>query len=170
MSFTRDEEPQGRRVARLEARQLVGLGRHRALHVGRREDGQRLLERLGDAPVVDDQAVRLAVGRAVHARDRLEQRVLLQRRVQVHDLLDGRVEAGEQHVADDQDRERVARLAEARDQLLAPLLGDVVADEALARPCSCAEMMIADCGALQPVERLLVQHRRLAVAPPRPAP
>ena len=59
------------------------------LHVRRREDGQRLLERLGHAPVVDDQAVRLLlVGGAVHARDGLQQRVLLERRVQVHHLLD----------------------------------------------------------------------------------
>ena len=60
LSFTADEEPHRRRVPRLQPRQLVALRRHRALHVGRREDGQRLLQRLGDAPVVDDQAVGLA--------------------------------------------------------------------------------------------------------------
>ena len=70
----------------------------------RREHGERVLEFRGDAPVVHDQAVGLLVAlRAVDAGDGLEQRVFLERGVQIHDLLDRGVEAGQQHVADDQD-------------------------------------------------------------------
>jgi hypothetical protein len=85
----------------------------RALHVVRREDGEGLLERLGDAPVVDDEPVGLLVIEDVRFTRAMAWSSVcsLERRVEVHDLLDGRVEAGEEHVAHDQDRERVARLA-----------------------------------------------------------
>ena len=66
------------------------------------------LDRLGhvveDAQVVDDQAVCFcfAVG-SVGAADRLQQRVVAQRLVEIHRLQDRRVEAGEQLRRDDQD-------------------------------------------------------------------
>ena len=81
------------------------------------------LERLGhvveDAEVVDDQAVRLrlAVG-PVRAADRLEQRVVAQRLVEVHRLQDRRVEAGQQLGGDDEDLQRIGWVAEAVEQLL----------------------------------------------------
>ena len=87
---------------------------------------QRLGHIVEDAEVVDDQAVRLllAVG-AVRAADGLEQGVVLQRLVEVHRLQDRRVEAGEQLGGDDQELQRVGRVAEAVEQLL---LGVLVAD------------------------------------------
>ena len=113
----------------LQARQLVALGVHGALDVARCEDCQRLLQRLGNAPVVHDQAVGFLVGRAVHPRDGLQQGVLLQRRVQVHDLLDRRIEPGQQHVAHHKDRQRIAGLQESLDDVLALLLAGVVLDQ-----------------------------------------
>ena len=111
------EEPHGRRVAALEPRQLVHLRRQGALDVRRGEDRQRLLERLGDAPVVDDEPVGPSCRAVRFTRAMAWSSVCsLQRRVEVHDLLDRRVEAGEQHVADDEDRERVARVLEPLDQ------------------------------------------------------
>ena len=80
---------------------------------------KRLRDIVEHAEVVDDQAVRLrlAVG-PVRAADRLQQRVVAQRLVEIHRLEDRRVEAGEQLRGDDQDLQRVGRVAEAIEQLL----------------------------------------------------
>ena len=81
------------------------------------------LDRLGDVvedpQVVDDEAVRLglAVG-TVGAADRLQQRVVAQRLVEVHRLQDRRVEAGQELGGDDEDLEWVSGVAEAVEQLL----------------------------------------------------
>ena len=73
----------------------------------------------GHAPVVDDEAVGLLVPEgAVHAGDGLQQPMLLQRLIEIHDLLDRRVETGQQHVAHDQDRERIAPVLEPVDHPL----------------------------------------------------
>ena len=72
-----------------------------------------------DAEVVDDQAVGLLLGvGAVRAADRLQQRVVAQRLVEVHRLQDRRVEAGQQLGGDDEDLQRVGWVAEAVEQLL----------------------------------------------------
>ncbi len=62
---------------------------------------QGLLELVGEAQVVDDQAAGLVAEDAVHAGDGLHQAVPLHRLVDVHRVHAGRVEAGEPHVADD---------------------------------------------------------------------
>ena len=65
---------------------------------------ERLLEMVADADIIDDEALVLGrAGDAVDARNRLEQAVRDDDLVEVHDLLDGRVEAGQQHVVDDHD-------------------------------------------------------------------
>ena len=78
-------------------------------------DRQRLGQVVGQADVIDDEPALLALRHAVHPRDGLEQVVLLQLLVDVHDLLDRRIEAGQQHVADDQEGdagERLLRIVE----------------------------------------------------------
>ncbi len=45
----------------------------------------------------------LALGDPVHAGDGLQEIVLAEAFIDIHDLLDGRIEAGQQHVADDQE-------------------------------------------------------------------
>ena len=109
--------------------QLLGVvhGRgHVLAPVGR----ERLVELLGYADVVHDQAVRLAPVHPVGAGDGLEQRVVRERVVEVHRLLDGRVEAGEQLVADDHEAERIVRVLEAGDDLRRHVLGrDLVRDQ-----------------------------------------
>ena len=80
---------------------------------------QRLGDVVEDAEVVDDQPMGL-VGRidAVGAGDRLQQRVLLQRLVEVLAVQDRRIEAGEQLRRDDDDLQRVGGVVEPRDDLL----------------------------------------------------
>ncbi len=80
---------------------------------------ERLAAIVEHAEVVDDEAVGLlvAVG-AVRAADGLEQRVVAQRLVQVHDLEDRRVEAREQLRGDDEQLQRIVGIAEAIKELL----------------------------------------------------
>ena len=80
---------------------------------------ERLRHVVEHAEVVDDETVRLlvAVG-AVRAADGLEQRVVAQRLVEVHRLEDGRVEAGQQLGRDDEELQRIVRIAEAIEELL----------------------------------------------------
>ena len=126
------EELHRRRVAGLQPRQLVHVRRQRALDVGGRENGQRVLQLRGHAPVVDDQAVGLLVPeRAVHAGDGLQQPVLLQRLVEIHDLLDRRVETGQQHVAHHQDGQRIVPILEPVDGLLLLVLAQMPLRQAL---------------------------------------
>ncbi|MNL15014.1 hypothetical protein D3C87_1359770 [compost metagenome] len=58
---------------------------------------------ISQADVVDDEASLLALRHPVHAGDGLEQIMLLEPLVDVHDLFDRRVEAGQQHVTDHQE-------------------------------------------------------------------
>ncbi len=100
-----------------------GLPGPAALGVGR----QRRLQLLGQAEVVDHQPARLVLEDAVDAGDRLHQPVPAHRLVDVHRVQRRRVEAGQPHVAHDDDLERVARVAEALGQLLATrLVADVL--------------------------------------------
>jgi hypothetical protein len=78
----------------------------------------------------------------------------LERRVEVHHLLDGRVEAGEEHVADNEDLERVVLLQEALDQLLALARAPARTAQVLGSLFD-PEMITAHCGAVEPVERSL---------------
>ena len=70
---------------------------------------ERALEVLRDADVVHDQPGRLVAEDAVDAGDGLHQAVALHRLVHVHRVHAGRVEAGQPHVADDDELERVVR-------------------------------------------------------------
>ncbi len=82
-----------------------GLAGAAALGVGR----QRLLQLVGEAEVVDDQAAGLVLEHAVDARDRLHQPVAAHRLVDVHRVQARGVEAGQPHVAHDHELERVRR-------------------------------------------------------------
>ena len=122
------EELHGRRVSALQPRQLVHVRRQPSLDVRRGKDRQRVLQFGGHAPVVDDEAVGLLVPeRAVHAGDGRQQPVLLERLVEIHDLLDRRVETGQQHVAHHEDGQRVVPILEPVDCLLLLVLGEMPA-------------------------------------------
>ena len=75
---------------------------------------QGLIELLEDPEVVDDDAEFLqVVVRPVHPGNGLEQGVIAEPLVQVHDLEDGSIKSGEQHIADDENlhpREAVLRV------------------------------------------------------------
>ena len=99
--------------------------------------------------------------RPVHAGDGLEQRVLLERRVEVHHLLDWRVEAGEQHVAHHQDGQRVGVVLEPFDEPVLLVLAQMPASQ----PCLVVVAGRHDhgrLGSVQPVQRLLVGDRGVA--------
>ena len=150
------EEPHRRRVSALEPRQLVHARGKRSLNIGGREDRERVLQLRGHAPVVHHQPVGLLVPvRPVHAGDGLEQGVLLERRIEVHHLLDRRVEAGEQHVAHHQDGERVGVVLEPFDKPVLLVLAQVPARQprlvVVARRHDHGRL-----GSVQPVQRLLV--------------
>jgi hypothetical protein len=103
----------------LVERRLAGAA---ALGVGR----QRLLQLVGEAQVVHDQAAGLVLEHAVHAGDGLHQPVAAHRLVDVHRVQARRVEAGQPHVAHDDELERVFGSLEALGQRLAPrLVADV---------------------------------------------
>jgi hypothetical protein len=60
---------------------------------------------MGDSGVVDDEIGRLAVGHPVHPGDCLQEVGFRDPAVQVHHLLDRRVEASQQHSPHDQERD-----------------------------------------------------------------
>ncbi len=65
---------------------------------------QRFLEVVTDADVIHDKALVLVlIADAIYAGDGLEQIVVGNNLVEVQHLLDGRVEAGDQHIVDDND-------------------------------------------------------------------
>ena len=73
-----------------------GVGRDRLLQVGR------------DAEVIDDQAARLVLVDAIDPRNRLHQPVTVHRLIDVHGVQRRRIEAGQPHIADDHQLERIA--------------------------------------------------------------
>ncbi len=83
-----------------------------------RSDGRVLGERSrrfgGDADVVDDQPAGLVAEGAVDPGDGLHQPGALHRLVDVHRVHRRRVEAGEPHVADDDDLQRIVRVLRAQ--------------------------------------------------------
>ena len=88
--------------------------------------GEGLLQVLGQAQVVHDQAARFVLEHAVDAGDGLHQAVAAHRLVDVHGVQAGGVEAGEPHVAHQHDLQRVVGVAEPFGQGLAPrLVADV---------------------------------------------
>ena len=114
------------------------------------------------APVVDDEAVGLLVTEgAVYAGDGLQQGVLLEGRVEVHHLLDRRVEAGEQHVADHQHGQPVVAILEPLDGLVLLVLAEAPAGQprlvVVARRHDEGRL-----GAVQTVQRLLEGNRGVA--------
>ena len=156
------EEPHRRGVPALQPRQLVHARGERPLDLRGREDVERLLQLGGHAPVVDDQAVGLLLPvRAVHAGDGLQQGVLLEGRVEIHDLLDRRVEPGEQHVAHDQHGQGIVTVLEPFDEPVLLLLAQVPARQ----PLLVVVTRRHDQRRLRPVQqvqRLLVADRGVA--------
>ena len=84
--------------------------------------GQRLLEFGGQAQVIDDEPAGLVAEHAVHAGDGLHQAVPAHRLIDVHRVHARGIEAGEPHVADDDELERVVGLLESLGEFLAGLL------------------------------------------------
>jgi hypothetical protein len=79
---------------------------------------KRLSDVVEDAEIVDNQAVGLLFAiRAVRPADRLQQRMVAQRLVQIHGLQNRRVEACQQFRRYDDDLQRVLRIAEPVEQL-----------------------------------------------------
>ena len=106
---------------------------------------QRLRDVVENAKVVDDEPVGLQIAAgAVGAADGLEQGVVPQRLVQIHRLQYRRVEPGEELGRDDQELQRIVRIAEAIEQLLLLVAAPVVWPVA-AGPCRVAEMTIVAC-------------------------
>ena len=87
--------------------------------------------------------------------------MLLERRVEIHDLLDRHVEAGEQHVAHDQDGQRVVPVLEPFDEPVLLLLAQMPARQPLlvvvARRHDDGRL-----GTVQPIQRFLVGDRGVA--------
>ena len=81
-------------------------------------DGERLLQLMGQTEVVDHQATGLVLENAVYAGDGLHEAVAAHGFVDIHRVQTGRVEAGEPHVAHDDDFEGVLRILEPLCQLL----------------------------------------------------
>ena len=92
--------------------------------------GECFLEVLGDADVVDDEAGRLVLEGPVDPGDRLHQASAAHRLVDVHGVHGWGVEAGQPHVPDDHQLQRIARIGSARLHGTALLL---VADVRLVR-------------------------------------
>src|SRR5690606_11506027 len=93
----------------------------------RRVGGERRLELVRQAQVVDDEPARLVLEDPVHARYRLHQSMPAHGLVDVHRVQARRVEAGEQHVPHQHHAQRVVRVAEAVSQALPTrLVADVL--------------------------------------------
>ena len=86
-------------------------------------EGERLGHVVEQPEVVDDEPVALARRDPVGATDRLEERVVSQRAVEVHALEVRRVEPGEELGGDDDDLEGVGRIAEPIQQRGLVVLG-----------------------------------------------
>ena len=98
---------------RLDERRLVLDRRVDPIVGGRRSvDRERLLEIAEDPDVVDDEPVLLLGEDAVRARDRLHERVVPHRAVEVDRRAARRVEARHPHRADEDEPERIARILE----------------------------------------------------------
>ena len=88
--------------------------------------GERPLQLVGEAEVVDDESARLVAEHSVDPRDGLHQPVAAHRLVHVHRVQARGVEAREPHVAHEHHAERVGGVAEPFRQRLAPgLVADV---------------------------------------------
>ena len=118
-----------------------------------------------DADVVHDQAVGLFLAEgAVGAADGLQEVVVLHRLVEVHHLQDRRVEAGEQLAGDDDELQRVGRVAEAVEQLfLGVLVARRAASTRAGRPGAVVMTMALASGPISSSITCLVEHAALAV-------
>lgn len=107
----------------------------RVRHVGGAVGGEGLVEAAGDPDIVDDEPMPLMRPRdPVRPRDRLQQVVLAERVVQVHDRRERRVKTGEQLVAGYQEREWVVRALEGGLDLGFRLAVQVVTEQVAADP------------------------------------
>ena len=89
--------------------------------------GQGPLQLVGEPEVIDDQPAGLVLEDAVHAGDGLHQAVASHRLVHVHRVQARGVEAGQPHIADDDELEWVLGVLEAVGQALAAgLVPDVL--------------------------------------------
>jgi hypothetical protein len=66
-------------------------------------DREGRFEVVGETDVVDEETATFIFGDAVYAGDGLKEVVLAEFFIEIHDLLDRRIEAGEEHVADDEE-------------------------------------------------------------------
>ena len=84
--------------------------------------GERLLQLIGQAKIIDDEPARLVLEHAIDASDRLHQAVPLHRLIDVHRVQAGSVEPGQPHVADDHELQRILRVLEPLRELFARFL------------------------------------------------
>jgi hypothetical protein len=92
---------------------LIGLGILR----------EGVLEILGNADVVHDKAGGFVAKDAIDAGDGLHQAVAAHRLVHIHGVHAGRIEAGQPHIADNHEFERIARVLSPLRHKLAAGLG-----------------------------------------------
>ena len=130
---------------------------------------ERLLQLVEDADEIEDEAVRLhhlgrlVLVRPIHPRDGLQQRVVAHRLVQIHGVKDGRVEAGEQLLGNDENLRPLAGLGE--------ILANLPLSLGIEMPLFQVRRIVVvpgenDLGILRRqnrIERLLVERARLAV-------
>ena len=90
-------------VCRLEFGDLVLEVLQRTLDIGVGEDLQRFSEVVGQSEVINDVPAELVRLGAIHPGDCLQQGVVGEFAVQVHDLTDGGIKPSQEHVFDDQD-------------------------------------------------------------------
>jgi len=121
------KEPEADLILFQHHRHRLGLIHRRlALSATLGVGGQRLFELLGQPQVVHHQPARLVAEDAVDASDGLHEPMPAHRFVDIHGVEARRVEAREPHVADDDNLERIGRVAKPLRQLVAPrLVADV---------------------------------------------
>ena len=90
-------------VCRLEFGDLVLEVLEGTLDIGVGEDLQRLSEVVGQSEVINDVSAELVRLGPIHPCDCLQQGVVGEFAVQVHDLTDGGIKPRQEHVFDDQD-------------------------------------------------------------------
>ncbi len=117
-----------------QAQGLVGVDGRPPLAVGQGVVLQGGLELVGNADVVDDQTAGLVLEHPVDPGDGLHQVVATHGLVDIHRVQTGRIEAGQPHVAHDDQLERVGRVLVAPLQALLDLFGvDVRLEHRLVR-------------------------------------
>ncbi len=117
------EQARAHTVLRFHQRHgLVLIERRLAASAGFGVGRQRLLEFGGQPQIIHHQPAGLVLENAIDARDGLHQAMAAHGFVDIHGRKAGRVEAGQPHVAHDDEAEGIGWVAEAFGQFLAPRL------------------------------------------------